>query len=118
MPTMRVPLGIGIGFSRSNPSCQLKSHFALKIVSDLPDGIDQANFVVVAPQMHVRLHVDQLRVGLRGHFGHDFRVAVAGRNGEIRAVGPSCVKYRSLGGCFANTRASLERSVVSLPIAV
>ena len=38
MPTMRVPLGIGIGFSRSKPSCQLKSHFALKIVSVLPSG--------------------------------------------------------------------------------
>src|SRR6266436_4558316 len=38
IPTMRVPLAIGSGFSRSNPSCQLKSHFALKIVLASPDG--------------------------------------------------------------------------------
>src|SRR5262249_28773083 len=33
IPTIRVPFGIGIGLARSYPSCQLKSHGALKIVS-------------------------------------------------------------------------------------
>src|SRR4051812_9766253 len=36
--TMRVPFGIASGAARSNPSCQLKSHFALKIVLDSPEG--------------------------------------------------------------------------------
>ena len=87
MPTMRVPLGIGIGFSRSNPSCQLKSHFALKIVSDLPDGKIETHFVVLAAQMHVRLEIDQLRVGRRRHLRHDLGIAVARRDGEVAGGG-------------------------------
>src|SRR5262245_31312635 len=38
IPTIRVPFGMGRGFAKSKPSCQLKSHLALKIVSVFPSG--------------------------------------------------------------------------------
>ncbi len=83
MPTMRVPLGIAQRLLQVESELPVEIPFRFENRLGRARGIDEAHFVVLAAQVHVRLHVDQLRVGRRRHFGHDFLVARAGRNGEI-----------------------------------
>ena len=84
-----------------NDACALRNRYRLNEVHpdlpvEIPFGsedrlhfsirINQTNFIILAAQVHVGLHVDQLRIDLRRHFRDDFSIGVPCRDRQI----PSC----------------------------
>ena len=59
---MRVPFGSSSGFSSWYPTCQSKFHLPFEHGFGFAGGIDHAQLVILAAQVHVRLDVDQLGV--------------------------------------------------------